>query len=271
VKLRAFWLAALLLTACGGGARHATVDNPYLEKSRHSTQSGMNAMQDGRWRYARISFTRALTAAQLTDSPALVARAWYNLGMARRSDGQTETAQTAFRTARRVAEQHHDTLTALRARLALALLQVRPTWRPAPLQAKLPADIHLSAARLAQRQHRPKVARAEYEQALKRSDTSRQGLTYKGQAYLGLGLLAEDRASVRHHMQRALKVFRQVGTPSLIAYTLLKISETDESETTRSDHLHRALTIYRALHDKAGEEACIRALRKGKQRQNGPT
>jgi tetratricopeptide (TPR) repeat protein len=264
MKRLACLMVAGMLCACTGGNRHTEVENPYIEKSRHFTQAGMTAMQRERWAYAQISFERALASLQLTDDQSLIAQAWYNLGMARKFNGETERAQTALQTAWETANQQHDTLTALRARLALALLQERPEWFPSSLRANLPADIHLSAARLAQKQRRLETAREEYLLALKRSDASRQGLTYKGQAYLGLGLLAlekSDAETARHNMQRALALFRQVGSPKLIAYTLLRLATVDTTDPTRAANIRRALTIYRTLNDESGQKACMEALK----------
>lgn len=264
MKRLACLMIAGMLCACAGGNRHAEIENPYIEKSRHFTQAGVAAMQRERWTYAQTAFARALAALQLTDDQGLIAQAWYNLGMARRFSGESESAKAAFRTAWETADREHDTLTALRARLALALLQEGPDWRPGALPPKLPADIHLSAARLAQKQQRLETARGEFRLALKRSDASRQGLTYKGQARLGLGLLAMERGDVetaRRNMQQALALFRQVGSPRLIAYTLLRLATLDTTDSARTENIHRALTIYQAMNDDEGQNACIRALK----------
>lgn len=264
MKRLACLLIAGMLCACAGGNRHTEIKNPYIEKSRHFTQAGMMAMQRERWAYAQTSFERALTSLQLTDDQTLIAQAWYNLGMARRFGGETETAKAAFRTAWETAVREHDALTALRARLALALLQAQPAWFPSDLRTRLPADIHLSAARLAQKQQRLETARDEFHLALKRSDTSRQGLTYKGQAYLGLGLLAMERgdvATAHRDMRQALALFRQAGSPRLIAYTLLRLATLDTADPARAENIHRALTIYRTLNDREGQKACIKALK----------
>lgn len=261
-RLAYLWIVGLL-SACAGSHPHAEIGNPYVEETRQFTQTGMSAMQREHWAYAQSSFARALATAQLTDDSRLVAQSWYNLGMARKSGGKVKAAAEGFQGALKAAREGGDDLMALRARLALALLQRQARWYPDAIKASLPPDIHLSAARLAERQQRLAAAQSEYRQALKRSGKTRQGMIYKGQAHLGLGMLAQQRGDgemARLHMRQALVIFRKVGVPRLIAYTLLQLSKSDLSREVRETEIRHALTIYRAMSDDAGQKSCIEAL-----------
>lgn len=89
---------------------------------------------------------------------------------------------------------------------------------------KYPIDVHLAAARLAQKQQRHYVAKQEVEASL--------------------GLL------------------RQVGYPRLVAYALLFYGKLEIATHDRNRLLQRALVIYRTLEDVKGQRACLLALTK---------
>jgi len=260
-------VAVALLAACGGGSRHATdeaVQNPYVKRAKTLTEAGVSAMQRERWDYAKNVFERALKAAQLTDDPRLVAKEWYNLGRANAAAGQRQKALHDFHEAQLVAERVGDTVLALRARLARALLPGQAKdWQPDVLAAKYPADVHLAAARLAQKQKRRDAAKQEYHLVLKKAGKSRLGLLYRAQAHLGLAMLAhegKDVTSAKQEVEKSLGLLRQVGSPRLIAHALLFYGKLKISANDRRQSLQRALVIYQTLGDVRGQRACLAVL-----------
>jgi len=262
-------VAAILLASCGGGHRNAVdepVQNPYVKQAKTLTDAGVSAMQRERWDYARNVFKRALKAAQLTDNPRLVAKEWYNLGTAHAASGQYQKALHDFNEAQAIAERANSPVIAIRARLARALLPGQAgAWQPNVLATKYPADVHLAAARLAQKQKRPDVAKQGYHLALKKSGNSRLGLLYRAQAHLGLAMLAhegQDTAGAKREVEEALGLLRQVGSPRLIAHALLFYGKLEIPASERRQLLQRALVIYQALEDVRGQRACLMALAK---------
>jgi len=260
-------VVAALLAACGGGAHNATdeaVRNPYVKSAKTLTDAGVSAMQRERWDYARNVFERALKAAQLTDDPRLVAKEWYNLGTAHAASGWHQKALHDFNKAQAVAERANDPVTAIRARLARALLpgQIND-WQPDVLTVKYPADVHLVAARLAQKQTRQDVAKQEYYLVLKQSGNSRLGLLYRAQAHLGMAMLAreeQDKESAKQEVEKSLGLLRQVGSPRLIAHALLFYGKLEITTDERRGLLQRALVIYQALGDIRGQRDCLTTL-----------
>jgi len=265
--LSACLVVAALLAACGGGAHNTTnesVRNPYVKSAKTLTDAGVSAMQRERWDYARNVFERALKAAQLTDDPRLVAKEWYNLGTAHAASGWHQKALHDFSKAQAVAERANDPVTAIRARLARALLpgQIND-WQPDVLPAKYPADVHLAAARLAQNQTRQDVAKQEYYLVLKKSENSRLGLLYQAQAHLGMAMLArqeQDMERAKQEVEAALGLLRQVGSPRLIAHALLFYGKLEIVTDDRRGLLQRALVIYQALEDIRGQRDCLTVL-----------
>jgi len=262
-------VAAALLASCGGGHRNVadeSVQNPYVKQAKTLTDAGVSAMRRERWDYARNMFKRALRAAQLTDNPRLVAKEWYYLGAAHAALGQHQKALHDFNEAQAIAEQANSPVTAIRARLAHALLPGQgETWQPDVLVAKYPADVHLAAARLAQKQKRRDVAKQEYKIVLKKAGKSRLGVLYQAQAHLGLAMLARDEPnmeSAKREVVEALGLLRQVGSPRLIAHALLFYGNLEISTSDRRQLLQRSLVIYHALEDVRGQRACLIALAK---------
>jgi len=266
-RLSVWLVVAALLTACGGGAYNAAdeaVRNPYVKSAKTLTDAGVSAMQRERWDYARNVFERALKAAQLTDDPRLVAKEWYNLGTAHAALGWYQKALHDFSKAQTVAKRANDPVTAIRARLARALLpgQIND-WNPDVLAAKYPADVHLAAARLAQKQTRQDVAKQEYSLVLKKSGNSRLGLLYQAQAHLGMAMLAReerDMERAKQEVEAALGLLRQVGSPRLIAHALLFYGKLELVTNDRRGLLQRALVIYQALEDTRGQRDCLTTL-----------
>jgi len=256
-----------LLAACGGGPRN-TVDeavrNPYVKRAKTLTDAGVSAMQRERWDYARNVFERALKAAQLTDDPRLVAKEWYNLGTAHAALGRYQKALRDFSEAQAVAERANDPVITIRARLARALLpgQIND-WQPDVFTTKYPVDVHLAAARLAQKQARQDVAKQEYNFVLKKSGNSRLGLLYRAKAHLGMALLAregQDMESAKQEVEEALGLLREVGSPRLIAHALLFYGKLELAADDRRGSLQRALVIYQTLEDIRGQRDCLTTL-----------
>ncbi len=275
MKYLPVWFVCIaLLSACGGGARKVVdepVQNPYLKRAKTLTDVGIFAMQRERWDYARNVFGRALKEAQLADDPQLVAQQWYNLGTANAAAKHNQQALRDFSRARIVAKRADDQTGVTRARLAWTLLTIQAEkktgneniWKPDVLAASYPADVHLAAARLAQKQRRRHVAQQEYDMVLKKSGKSRSGLLYQGQAHLGLAMLAReerDTESAKREVEASLALLRKVGSPRLVAHALLFYGKLEIATQDRRDALQRALVIYQKLEDARGQRDCLAVL-----------
>jgi len=223
-------------------------------------------MQGERWDYALNVFARALKEAQLSDDLCLVTKQWYNLGAAHVAAGDRQEGLRDFHAAQVIAERAGDSVMTMRIRLARALLPGQAnTWQPDLLAAKYPVDIHLAAARLAQKQKRYHVAKQEYDVVLKQRGRSRMGVLYRAQAHLGLAMLAreeQDVANAKQEVEASLGLLRQVGSPRLTAYALLFYGGLEVSAHDRRQSLQRALVIYQALGDVRGQRVCLIALAK---------
>ncbi len=259
-------VAAIWLAGCGASYHVADegVQNPYVKKANTLAEAGISAMQAERWAYAQNVFIRALKAAQLTDNPQLVAKQWYNLGAAHVAIGNHQEALHDFHEAQFIAERSGDSGMRIRTRLARALLPGQaPLFTPDMLAAKYPIDIHLAAARLAQKQQRDEVAAQEYHFVVKKSGKSRLGLLYQAQAHLGLAMLARKQqniASAKREVRASLDLFRQAGAPRFIAYALLFYGKLEIPINDRRESLQRACVIYQALENMRGKQACLAAL-----------
>ncbi|MDQ7000409.1 MAG: hypothetical protein Q9M12_05950 [Mariprofundus sp.] len=272
--LPVWFVFVALLSACAGGSHKAadeTVQNPYIKRAKTLTDAGIFAMQRERWEYARNVFERALKEAQLADNPRLVAQQWYNLGTANAAAKHNKEALHDFSEARIVAERAGDQTGLARARLAWVLLTIRTgkqpananIWQPDVFAMDYPVDVHLAAARLAQKQQRRHVAKQEYEIVLKKSGKFRPGLLSRGQAYLGLAMLAREEQnmkSAKRDVEKSLDLLRQAGSPRLIAHALLFYGKLEVPVNDRRDALQRALVIYQRLDDTTGQRDCLTAL-----------
>ncbi len=272
--LPVWFVFVALLSACAGGAHKAVdepVQNPYIKRAKTLTDAGIFAMQRERWEYARNVFERALKEAQLADNPRLVAQQWYNMGTANAAAKHNGEALHDFSEARVVAERAGDQTGLARARLAWMLLTIRTAkkpdnenmWQPDVFAMDYPVDVHLAAARLAQKQQRRHVAKQEYGIVLKKSGKFRPGLLSRGQAHLGLAMLAreeQDMESAKREVEESLDLLRQAGSPRLIAHALLFYSKLEVPMNDRRDALQRALVIYQRLDDTTGQRDCLTAL-----------
>ncbi|MDX8402624.1 MAG: hypothetical protein R8K47_08335 [Mariprofundaceae bacterium] len=261
-------LAALTLAGCGGG-KAAHVENPYVQRGHDFFADGLEAMRRERWVAAERAFSRALLAAQLADDPAMVRRAWYDLGMARRAAGHRQEAAEALARAAVLARRQGDATMAMRARLALALLpgsgagEGRASLLTDIERGSWPPDIELMAARWLQRGGVMDRARQHYLNARRRAGKDATGLRMKAQSSLGLALLAREAGDGREALRetaRALEWCRQVGAPRVTAHALLLRGELSERRQDRIDALERALAIYDALGDRRGQARAVRAL-----------
>ena len=269
-------LLLLLLAACGGGAKQTVVENPYAEKMKELSRNGVAAMQKERWKIAETSFDRALQAAQLANDPALIARAWYNLGMLHVSAGELEKGAVTLKQAEVIALQHGLTVSQARSQIALALLNQRrgvAAWQPEVLSSTMPVDLHLSAARLAQLQGRGDVAYQEYGFVLKNAGNERSGLFYKIEAHMGLALMAEqkqDHKTAKKEAALVLKMSREIGAPRVAAHALLLQASLTQDVAEKRDDLQDALVIYRALQDLHGQSDSLHQLMHLAEQQGDP-
>jgi len=273
--LTVWFVCVALLSACSGGGAHKPVDapvpNPYVKRAKALTDVGILAMQRERWAYARNVFARALKEAQLADESRLVAQQWYNLGTANAAALHNQAALRDFSEAQIVAKRANDQTGFARARLAWVLLTIQTgkksshgkMWQPDVFADKYPVDIHLAAARLAQKQNRLHVAKQEYELVLKKSSKFRPGLLYRGQAHLGLAMLAraeQDKQRAIQQVKASIVLLREVGSPRLLAHALLFYGKLDTGIDDRRNALQRALVIYQRLEDVRGQRDCLAEL-----------
>ena len=257
-----------LLTACGGGSRHApVVENPYAESARSFAMVGVSAMQRERWDAAERGFERELVAAQMADDTPAVVLAHYNLGMARLAAGKREVGRQELEQALGLAQRNRLDVMAARSRLALALDQARAgmlTDVPAiDVRADWPADVQLSAGRLALYRHDIGGARQAYGRALHKAGSDRAGIVLQARAHLGLAMAAraaKDESTSRAELQQTLKLCRQAGAPRVAADALMMLASGEGAADDRQDAMERALAIYRDLQDRAAQRRALTAL-----------
>jgi len=268
--------ASLLLLSCASATSSKPVElnNPYIVSAENHTGNGMASMQKERWDAAIHSFSRALTAAQLADEPALITGSWYNLAAAQSRAGLTAKAENAYTQAIALSHRHGDQTMQLRSTLALRLMQQRQSrlpegfslqQLPASLFSKQqwPADLHLQAARLAHRLGERSMANAAYQLVTRSKIKSRNGLKIKAEAHMGLALLARDSGesqSAIRESEQTLSYCRQIGAPRLTAHALLLQAELVQQSGEKQDKLERAVAIYSAMGDAAGQKKALQLL-----------
>ena len=266
-------LLALFLAACAGSSssKPPPIENPYAERARDFINGGMIAMQDERWATAEREFSQALISAQLADDIRLIGQCWYNLGSVYVALEKRDQAEEAFDRTIELARQHNDQVLATRARLAIALMRLRvgeKTDDPgidAILSGSWPADIYLQAARIAHLRQQPEQARHAYGEALQGKGKTRSALKMKAEAHMGLALLArqaDDMAEAHQQADRALAICHEIGAARLTAHTLLLKGQlpAPTGNDQRQYQLERALDIYTALDDRAGQINSLRQL-----------
>lgn|GEM_PF-1844818 len=255
-----------MLAACGGSRHAPVVENPYAESARSFAMVGVTAMRLERWDAAERSFERQLVAAQMADDIPAIVLAHYNLGMVRLAAGQRERGQRQLRRTLYLAQHNGFAVMAARARLALALDQARSGGAvPAisDIQADWPADVQLSAGRLALYRHDLDGARRAYGRALHQAGHDRGGVVLQAKAHLGLAMTAQaagNTAECRGELQLTLKLCRKAGAPRVAADALMLLASVDGKMADRLDAAERALTIYRDLQDKGSQRRALTLL-----------
>lgn len=256
----------LLLSACGGGHQAAEdISNPYAERMRELSRNGIIAMQRERWDLAERSFDRSLTAARLANDRVLIAQALYNLGILYSAKRELEKAEHALLEAEHESKALGSEVLAMRIQLALALAhqkQGKQAWHPDEIVSGLPVDVQLSAARLAQLQGNNALASELYRRVAAKSVKSRQDLIYRGEACLGLALLADadgDVSEVLSLVAKVQEIARKAGIPRLAAHAYL-LQAAHAPERDKSDLLWRAADIYRELDDATGLRKALQEL-----------
>jgi len=266
----------LLLSACGTAKRDQTTAtvNPYISTAENHVANGIVAMQQERWELASRSFSRALTAAQLADDSRLITRAWYNLASAYSASGQFTEAEAAYQKTLVIALRRNDQTSHLRAQLAMYLMQQRTERLPESFsmqqlpaslytQQRWPDDLHLQAARLAQRLDQPELAQAAYKIVIANKKTDHFSLKMRAEAHMGLALLARDSGSIQlasREVGQVLAYCHQLGAPLLTAHALMLQAELTPVMADKQDKLDRALDIYSALNDIQGKKQALQQL-----------
>lgn len=257
----------LLLSACAGGGQKPVIENPYAERMQQLSRVGIEAMQREHWQSATLSFEKALQAAQLSNQPELEVRAWYNLGHLYIGKHDLSQGESAMRKSLDIARVHGLSVAAMRAQLALALVQQRmgmtDVWQAEMLSSGWPADVYLSMARLAQLQGHTDLAALTYMHVAEKSPSGRLGMIYRAEAWLGLALLADgkyEQDKVQQLTAQVLEVCATVGAPRLAAHALLLQARNLSDQSARRDALQRAWQMYQALQDRPGQLDSLRAL-----------
>jgi tetratricopeptide (TPR) repeat protein len=259
---------AAMLAACGGSRHAPVVENPYAESAQSFAMVGVDAMQRERWDAAERSFERELVAAQMADEMPAVVLAHYNLGMVWLAAGQHEQGRQELQRTLILAQRHGLDVMAARALLALALDQARAGTVPtepaiAGIRASWPADVQLSAGRLALYRHDLDGARQAYTRALHQAGSDRGGIILQARAHLGLAMAAQaakDEATSRSELQQTLQLCRKAGAPRVAADALMMLASGEGAVADRHDALERALAIYQNLQDKGAQHRALTAL-----------
>lgn len=257
-------LLTLLLAACGG-KQVDDVSNPYADRMRELSKNGVIAMQRERWDIAGRTFERALKAAKLANDRALVAQAWYNLGVVHSAVGEYAKAEEALHQAEREALGTDSDVLRMRARLALALVhqkQGKKAWQPDSIASSMPVDVQLSAARLMQLKGNHTAAAELYWRVVKRRAKDRRNMIYQAEAHMGLAMLAEaqkDGARVMEQTARVLEIARKTGIPRLAAHAYLLMAGYSSPAQSR-DAYRQAADLYQALDDTQGLKKALQGL-----------
>jgi len=256
-------ITSLALSACGGKGK-PYIENPYENQMKDFTHMGVNAMHEERWKSAEQAFSRALQMAQLLSDPALEARAWYNDAMAWKGMGNFSEANDALRQGLRISRLHNLKKSAQRAQIQWVILHdgkgVLPT-----LDKDDPADIALSLGYVLAKQADFIGARRAYHQVLDNAGDEKNGLLLQARAMLGLASLPTQVKGKKQEVwvEKALKLFRQVGAPRKTAQTLMMIASSHRyAVEQRRDAASRAETIYHILQDKHGEALAKESLQR---------
>ncbi|MDX8383491.1 MAG: hypothetical protein R8M45_05380, partial [Ghiorsea sp.] len=153
----------LLLGACSKSVYMP--ENNYALRVQELTTHGLDALHHGRFSSAENSLQRALHSAWLSADPVWIGRSQYYLGALYLAVNKEKEASEILFKAEKNAKLAHDQATIWRSVFALALLQQQQkvvVLETPDLQQDMPADVYLSAARLAHLQGRHEDAKQAY-------------------------------------------------------------------------------------------------------------
>ncbi|MDX8396126.1 MAG: tetratricopeptide repeat protein [Mariprofundaceae bacterium] len=260
-------LLLLLLGACGGNIdKPAVIKNPYAEQMKIFSRNGADAMRRERWVSAQSSFERALDAARLAHNSRLLATAWYNLGILHVAAAHPSLAEPSLKEAKTVAHSDHLPIILIRSELALALIYAR-AGKSYPEVNKpddsLPADVHMSAARLAQLKGQGDLAKEAYMRVLRKGEHGRVIMKMQAEAHMGLALLAyaeNDLNGARQHNGIVLKLCEKIGAPHLAAHALLLRADLYVGMPDQKKSLNQAWKMYQVLNDVKGQYDSLQKL-----------
>ncbi|MDX8387453.1 MAG: hypothetical protein R8M46_02820 [Ghiorsea sp.] len=253
-----YFLLLALASACSFKSE-PVISNQYVSRTKQLTVHGLDALHQGRLVSAQHSLELALSSAWLSADFVWVGLAQYQLGALYMTQGKTERAVELFHKAQMLALESKDQRTVWRCTFALALYQqqigqalhvdVLPK-----LHEDMPADVYISAGRLAQLQQRNSEAKAAYQRVLALPETDAGRMYEHSQANLGMALLAKEQgnnASALAYSEKVLILSQQAGFPMLAAHAYLlqgKVSR-DVSKLDKAFHIYQALKDERGQHD----------------------
>jgi len=272
-------IVLLLLAACAhrNEAPDVQVNNPWQKKAESLARSGLGAMDRGQWSVAGMMFERSLQAATLASDDQLIALGWYNLGRARASAGNTDSARHAYLQAFRQADAAGDAVNSRRAGLAIAMLnQTTHEGENQPdtdvlldIPVTFPVDIHLAAARLAMLRGQKAAARESYARVLAMAGKDRSSLLYAARAHLGLAELEyqavsrqavssqavarqsdpqPENAAAWLHLNKAMDLLSRAGQPRLMLQAVNLAANLETDAGRRLAWQQRAEALRSALH-----------------------
>jgi len=254
---------SLMLSACSFKSE-PVITNEYVSRVKELTAHGLDALHQGRLVSSQQSLEQALKAAWLSDDFVWIGLAQYHLGALYMTQGKTDQAVDLFQRAKKNALITHDQRTLWRSLYALALYSeqtgvvVLDEGLPV-LNRDMPADVYISAGRLAQLKHQSDKAKAAYEYVLKLPRANKGRLYEFAQANLGLALLAREQGDsglTKRYSNEVIKLSQQAGFPMLAAHAHLLQGKMFRD----SVQLDNALHMYEALGDKFGQFDALDSL-----------
>ncbi len=261
IRLFTVILTLLLLGGCSS-KQQPRIENSYVQQTTKLTAHGLDALQHGRLVSARRSLDGALRTAWLSADLKLVGQAEYHLGALYLAQSKRKHAAEMLKSARQHAQKAGDNVTVWRAQFAYALLLQKQGMKAEALpelQAQMPGDVYLSAARLAQLQSRWSDSEQAYQHVLGIQGSDAGVLYQRAQAHLGLALLARDTKQSPLLLKQAddvLLLSKQAGFPLLAAHALFLLG----SSLQEAEKLERAWQMYQALDDKKGQRDSLKML-----------
>ncbi len=255
-------LAIVLQLAACSSKTEPVIENGYALQTRELTLNGLVDLHHGRLASAEASLQRALRSAWLSTDLSWIARAQYHVGALYLAQARYEQAASMLTVAGDNAEKAGDQVTVWRSTFARALLhQQRGLDSVAlpELHKTMPADVYLSAARLAHLQQRFSAAKQSYNHIVSQPLTTADAYYHQALANMGLALVARDeqqQALAVNYAGKVLELSRQAGFPQLAAHALLLQGTLLEDEV----RVERALHIYEGLSDAKGRYESLQLL-----------